>query len=200
MTKRKLITIAMGLLVLTLTGCTNQTADNTVQLTDEVDTQRPYEAFVEKIQSENLWDYGIDIVSMLDEHLSQYYASSTGDKFLTADNITDINYVLERCNLSKKDGASFNDMVVGIDIIKDAPLGAGLNSMHVFYAFILNENGQMDTVLDEVVTGRETDLKYELLDVTGDGSDEIILTQVSANPAQNASKTPQKQFLKPETP
>ncbi|MCL1792089.1 MAG: hypothetical protein FWG40_12260 [Peptococcaceae bacterium] len=136
MTKRKLITIAMGLLVLTLTGCTNQTADNTVQLTDEVDTQRPYESFVEKIQSENLWDYGIDIVSMLDEHLSQYYASSTGDQFLTADNITDISYVLERCNLSKKDGASFNDMVINIDIRKDAPAYVGMAEMHVFYVFL----------------------------------------------------------------
>lgn|GEM_PF-1402543 len=171
MAKRKLIISIMGLLALTLSGCINQSTDSSTQSPDKTDAQSSaYEAFVQKIQSENLSEYGIDIVSMLGEHFYQ----DDGASYLTTATITDIDYTLEKCNFSKKGDPSLNDMIIKIDAAKQGPYHADSAYIHVIFAFSLNEDGQFDTVLDETIIGIGS-INCEVMDVTGDGKDEIIL-------------------------
>lgn len=155
-------------------GCTKQPDNNSIQPSDTDLETNPYEAFVQKIESENLDKYSIDIVSMLNEHLSQY-TSSSGYLYLDADDITNIDYTLSKCNLSKSSESALDDMIIKIDIIKNVTFSAGSAEMYVLFAFVLNEDGQFDTVLDEEVTGRASGFNYELMDVTGNSRDEIIL-------------------------
>jgi hypothetical protein len=65
-------------------------------------------------------------------------------------------------------------MIIRIDILKNALENVYRAKMDVIFAFILNENGQFDTVWNEKVTGRASGFEYEIMDVTGDGREEII--------------------------
>lgn len=153
--------IIMGLSALILTGCVSQLTDKSAQLPDETGAQSsPYEVFVQEIQSNNLAEYGIDIVSMLNEH------------FRAPDELTQIKYSLEKCNLSKKDAPSPDDMIVRIDAGKQGPDNTSSYYTTVIFVFVLNDNGQLDTVFNEDVA---SGARYEVMDVTGDGRDEIIL-------------------------
>ena len=167
--------IGMGFLILTLNGCVNNAADSTAQPGHEIGTPQAgvYEAFVRKIQSENLDEYGVDLDSMLREHLSAPEIAP----YLSTNDITKIDYILERCNFSQKDTLSYDDMIIRIDTGKRGPDNASSFYMTVVFAFVLNGNGQLDIVLDETVTGISA-ASYEVMDVTGDGRDEIILKRV----------------------
>ena len=162
--------IIMGLLILVLAGCINYPTDSAFQPgDDEIDIQQPgpYEAFVQKIQGENLSEYGLDIVSMLEEHL---FSSDVLQRLATTD-ITSIDYTLEKCNFSMKDASSCNDMVIKIDPRKHGMDHASSFSMTVIFAFVLNGNDQFDTILNE----RFEIADCKMMDITGDGRDEIIL-------------------------
>ncbi|MCL1791230.1 MAG: hypothetical protein FWG40_07730 [Peptococcaceae bacterium] len=171
MTRQRLYSIILGLVALIIIGCVNQQPDDSVQHLDTQST--PYEVFVQKILCENLGD-GIDIVSILEKHLAQY-TSSNGTLYLTADNITDIEYDLERCNISNIDVHTLEDIVIKIDVAKKVSFNAGSAYLHVILAFVFDGNGRFDMVLDEEIIGIASGFNYEVSDVTGDGRDEIVL-------------------------
>ena len=165
-------TIIIGLLVLTFAGCNNPLVESIIQPGGDNEISilqpSPYEAFVQKIQSENLSECGLDIVSMLEGHLS---SPDVVQRLATKTDISRIDYTLEKCNFSKKNVPSYDDMIIKIHVGKDGEARAFSFYMTVIFAFVLNGNGQFDTVLNE----RFESAGYEIMDVTGDGRDEIVL-------------------------
>ena len=172
MVRRKLI--LMGLLTLALTGCINQSTDNSAQPPDKTGVPgNSFEAFVQEIQSENLNEYETDIVSKLEEYLDAPEVAP----YLVKTDITNIDYTLEKYNFSKNDEPSLNDMIVKISIEKEGSSNAASFHMDVIFAFILNVNGRFDLVLEEKAIGIASSITYEVMDITGDNKDEIILNK-----------------------
>ena len=171
MTKRQRIIILFGLLTLMFSGCTNQSAQTSNLPTEESGAQSsPYEIFVQKIQSENLDVYGIDMVALFEDALAKH------NPYFTADFFTDIDYTLEKCNFSLEDELSLNDMIVVIRASRNSMTTVDRYYLTVVLAIVSNREGQLDLVWHEEITDSSgANTTYEVMDITGDGRDEIIL-------------------------
>jgi hypothetical protein len=145
-------------------GCVNDVADDNISRPDEtaISQTSSYEAFVQNIQNENLSEHGIDVVAMLSGEVPL-------TQFQEITDVYKIGYTLEWCNLSQRKTDDRNDLIILIKAVEQANKYYDRTRI---MAFVKNANGQMTSVYTE----DNEEAAYKVLDVTGDGREEIILT------------------------
>lgn len=152
------IAFLLSLSILLFTGCSKydsnqQTYSEEDEIVEQVVTSEAYNNFLLEFEKENT---GIDIKPVFDAFIENKVE------------ITEINYEIKKCNLSRYDVLYQDDIIINIDVKYD---WYKLNTI-ITHVCIKDENNSLQPVFSEA----HRFANYELIDVLNNGKNQFLFT------------------------